>query len=58
MPEHLDAITKINRDMFCCILASKPPSKKSLPPDHEISEKRTFTIFFTWPFKIVLMFEA
>ena len=26
MPEHLDAITTVSRDMFYCILASKPPS--------------------------------
>ena len=51
MPEHLDAITTISRDMFYCILASKLPSqifflKKHLPPDHKISEKKTLTNFF------------
>ena len=28
MPEHLDAITTISKDMFYCILASKCPSQK------------------------------
>ena len=30
MPEHLDAITTISRDMFYCILASKLPSQKKV----------------------------
>ena len=55
MPEHLDAITTITRDMFYCILASKLQSQKNkknknLPPDHKISEKRILTnFFFVWP---------
>ena len=52
MPEHLDAITAINRDMFYCILVSKLPSRKqNLPPDHKISKKRMLTNYiFTWPY--------
>ena len=49
MPEHLHARMTISRDMFYCILASKPPlqnKNKNLPPDHKISEKRMLTNFF------------
>ena len=58
MPEHLDARMTISRDMFYCILASKPllqNKNKNLPADHKISEKRTLTnyFFFTWPYVIV-----
>ena len=60
MPEHLDAITTISKDMFYCILVSKLPSQKNpilknknLPPDHKISEKERSAanqlFFFTWP---------
>ena len=46
-PEHLDAITTINGDMFYCILASKRPSqkKKKLPDFWKKDANR----FFTWP---------
>ena len=58
MPEHLDAITTISRDMFYCIIASKFPSqkkKKKPPTDHKISENRTLTNYFSLPLALQIV---